>query len=224
VSQRSALIDLSGLWNECDLQDFAFGNEINMSFKAFVVASLLLTSLSSEVRGQSPRFTLDLGEGNEKVSANAYSARNKPYFSAVGSFRVGEFHGVGVQVIATQTRVGNGEHRTEATCPIDFASNTPSASLCDSPLELSGNRSSIGLGVERALFPLLSIRAGASIGWFDAQTSVGSGSRAFPLFAEAIVPLTSHLAAIATIEEMYLRDLGGSNVVARANWYGLRLY
>jgi hypothetical protein len=151
---------------------------MNMSFRAFVVASLLLTSLSDRVCGQSPRFTLDLGEGNEKVSANAYSTRNKPYFSAVGSFRVGEFHGVGVQVIGTQTRVGNGELRTEATCPIDFASNTPSATLCSSPLELSGNRSSIGLGVERALFPLLSIRAGASIGWFDAQTSVGSGARA----------------------------------------------
>jgi hypothetical protein len=46
--------------------------------------------------------------------------------------------------------------------------------------------------------------------------------RAFPVFAEAIIPLTPHLAAIATIEEMYHRNLGGSNITARANSYGLR--
>jgi hypothetical protein len=140
---------------------------MNDSFKAFLVASLVLASLRTLLCGQSPRFTLDLGEGNEKVSANAYSEHNRPYLSALESLRVGQFHRVGVQLIASQTRVGNGDHRTEVSCPIQFAPSAaklPSAALCGDAVELSEDRLPMGLGIEGPLFPLLSICAGTSIG------------------------------------------------------------
>jgi hypothetical protein len=184
------------------------------------LVALVFVGSTSVVAAQSPRLSIELGGGHEITNGEHYAHNYNQYFSATAALRVAQVNGIGLQLIGTQTVSGSGDFVAGFGCFPD-----PKTGPCPvARTDASGTRTTLGIAAERPMFRFLALRAGASVGWFGGSNTLGSGAHAYPVFAEAIVPLLPHVAAFGTLETTYLRDLGGDDITMRAQWFGLRIF